>query len=98
MAKENKNKMSEVNVEKAFDMWTGKSPKTEMTAEANPAEAVDGANEAAEQYEDIEPVSVSIPSLPFEVKEGDELDLNAVVKSVGNNGIEIEINKAFSKV
>lgn len=97
-------KNNEQEMEKAYKKWIGKEetvddmqkePVQEPTKEPNIS---DEATEGEEPYQDIQPVSVLIPELPFEAEEGDELDIHGIIKSVGENGYEIELQKLWNKM
>lgn len=81
-------------MQEMFNKWTGKK---DMPNEQLPVAKDGGMAESTEPYVDISPVSAMV-QLPFEAKEGDMLDINAVVKKINEDGTaEIEINKAFKK-
>lgn len=82
-------------LEEAYMRWIGQS-KTPVEQETAAADGND-TGESSEPYVDIEP-TVAIVKLPFDVSEGDLIDVNAIVKKINEDGsVEIEINKAFKK-
>jgi len=81
-------------MQEMFDKWSGKK---DMQKEQMPVPEDGSMAESNEPYVDIAPISTLV-QLPFEAKEGDMLDMNAVVKKINDDGtVEIEINKAFKK-
>lgn len=107
MKKENKindkNNIKDTNnideLEKMYQMWVGnnKSDRTNTTNTMDMKDKNMCDTEQNEPYQEIEPIEVNL-SLPFEVKQGDELDLHAVVKQIDENGnVVVEIQKAFVK-
>lgn len=91
----------DAELEKMYQAWIGgaKGVKTNVTNPMMTPEAIGMIvpTEKEEPYQNIEPVE-AIVALPFDAKEGDELDLHAVVKGFDENGQAIiEIQKAFVK-
>lgn len=84
---ENKNNImaTDEELDKAYKIFTGGKETEIKGAEEN------------EPYQEIEETNVVL-NLPFEVEEGDEIDINGVVAKINDDGsVEIKLNKAFKK-
>ena len=53
--------------------------------------------ESNEPYQDIEPVQVTLKSLPIKAKKNDSLDIEGKVISTGKNGYVIELHRLWNK-
>lgn len=86
--KKNKKMNEDEELEMAYKIFKGENPNEAINTEVE---------EQKEPYENIEETT-TVLKLPFEVSEGDLLDLNAVVNKINEDGsVEIVINKAFKK-
>lgn len=88
------------NIEEAYNKWIGKKNEAETEGSKDQemlAKEEIKSEESSEPYQDITPVSVNIESLPFEAKEGDELDIHGIIKSIGEDGVTVELQKLWNK-